>query len=278
VTRLEQYCPDCKNEVYGSVCKKCGLVLEDRPIYHYQSFHPDFSSYDDENPLRYIDEVEKPHYPDMSYRTYNTGITSNKELRRAFKRNIYGIQGKRYYEGYVEIKRICDTFQLSKNIRNYGVHLFRELLKTDFIKHTQNKFAVLGACLMIACKEYRYPLNFDDVANISTEVRSKIINAYKRILKFKNIKLPQLNLIDYLRFHMNKLNLTFEQRTEAYKLAHRVILYVNISGKKFSGYSGAIIRIISGMNYSNIVNKINVSEPTIYKRIKEIKKKGLVNE
>jgi len=253
-------CPDCKEKVYGTVCTNCGLVIEDRPL------AIELEIKDSETLSRTYSTSSSP---DIGFSTTHSKETTNKELARAFKKekNITKNDEWRYYEAYVEIKRICDYLQLGDKIFYEAMDIRRRFI---MVAKTQMKYAILNACVIIGCRMYKFPIFFKDIYEISTEDPKKIKKAYKRIINELNLRIPHLTLQDHILHYANVFDLTPTQRTKALEFAAIISKKVNMSGKKLSGYAGAIIKHITKKRNAELLKKLNITEPTICARIGEI--------
>lgn len=209
--------------------------------------------------------------PDIGYWTSHSRKTSDKNLKRAFKIEKPKDRYRYYYESYVEIKRICDTLQIGEKIFLEAMNIYKELFKLGFVRRIHMKFAILAACVMIATQIHKFPMSFKEIQEVSSENPKRIEKVYKKIRREMKIKILPLGLKDYILYYSNIFNLSPKEKIKALQLGNEVSTKINLSGKKLSGYCGAIIKYVTGMTYLKLEERINASGPTIQLRLREIK-------
>ena len=258
-------CPECKSEVYGDVCKNCGLVFESRPIVNLSK--------------RVLgDDVDKRtngwkwNYSSIEDATTHSNKTSNPELKKAFKRERVNDSkfGRKYLNGYYEIKRICDYLHLSKNVSNNAIYLLRTLIIRDFMGKTRRKYAVFVALVIISLRLDGIPFRYEQVYEYTSETPKSIKTAYYSVLNELGLKIPKFTLYQYVDYHCGLLGIFSYQRLSVLHTT-KLIEKAHISGKDPVGYSAAIIRYVTGISRKTLSKKLFVSAPVITWRYNEIK-------
>ena len=260
-------CPECKNEAYGNVCKECGLVFESRPIVNL--------------PERFLEEDKeiksngwKWSYSDIEDSTTHSKKTSSPELKKAFKREYTSDSkyGRKYLNGYYEIKRICDYLHFNENISNTAIYFLRVLIDNGYMARTRRKYATFAALVIIGSRLNRIPFKYEQIYEYTGESPKSIKNSYRAIVKDLGLKVPKFTLVQYLDYHCNLLKLNPNQKKKIIGIARILQDIKHISGKDPVGYSAAIIRYITGLKRRFLSKRFFVSEPVITWRYNEIKK------
>ena len=261
-------CPECKSEVYGNVCKNCGLVFESSPIINL----PKLIVEEERNKENQF-EGWKWDYSDLEDSTVHSNKTSNKELKKAFKREHVNDSkyGRKYLNGYYEIKRICGYLQLNKNISNTGIYFLRILIDKEYMSKTRRKYATFSALIIIAARLNHIPFSYEQIYEYTEETPKSIKNAYYSILKELHLKIPKFMLLDYLDYHCNLLGLSFNQKKKILGLARIFQKNIRMNGKDPVGYSAGLIRYVTGLKRLYLSKMLYISEPVITWRYSEIK-------
>ena len=262
-------CPECESEVYGDVCKECGLVIEENPIVNIpERIVRDDMTTENQN------EGWSWKYSDIGDSTIHSKKTTNPELKRAFKRENVddGVFGRRYLNGYYEIKRICGIMGLGSNIFNTAVYILRLLMKTDYFSGNRKKFANFMALVIVGARLNKLPVRYEEIYEYTSESPKSIKSAYKHLIKYLELDIPNFTLSEYVNYHCNVLGLNYIIRQKCCELAKLVEEKMHISGKGPIGFSAAIIRIVSGLQRKDISEKLYISEPVITWRYNEIER------
>jgi len=258
-------CPECKNEVYGTVCKNCGLVFESKPVTNLQKRSLKDDVDNRTNGWRWS-------YSSLEDATTHSDKTSNPELKKAFKREHVNDSkfGRKYLNGYYEIKKIVGNLRLSRNISDTAIYLLRTLIEREYMVKTRRRYAIFAALVIIGSRLNNIPFRYEQVYEHTPETPKSIKSAYYSIVNELKIKIPKFTLVQYIIHHCNLLGI--------YSPLRQTILYTtmliekeHISGKDPVGYSAAIIRHVTGISRKTLSKKLFVSAPVITWRYNEIK-------
>ena len=258
-------CPECNSEVYGDVCKNCGLVFESRPIVNLSK--------------RVLgDDVDKRtngwkwNYSSIEDATTHSDKTSNPELKKAFKRERVNDSkfGRKYLNGYYEIKRICDYLHLGKNVFNNAVYFLRTIINREFMVKTRRRYAIFTALVIISLRLNGIPFRYEQVYEYTSETPKSIKTAYYSVLNELGLKIPKFTLFQYVNYHCNLLGVSSQEK-QLVLYTTLLIEKAHISGKDPVGYSAAIIRYVTGISRKTLSKKLFVSAPVITWRFNEIK-------
>ena len=204
-------CEECESEVDGSVCKKCGLVIDDSPI----------ATGNDGYPSRKFDTTT----------LYSAGIRGwdsplSPKIRKMSK--AFNPRYQKKYEDYVYVKayegisKLCASLRIPNLVKNEALNLFRGIrtLDKDFFK--KNKLApIYLACIKIACKINDYPIMNHDLANVIdykisksnknlSYMEKKFNRAYREILRLYNLRIKTPEHPNFINYACNILKLPYE--------------------------------------------------------------------
>lgn len=259
-------CPLCKEEVYGTVCTSCGLVIDEKPIY----YGPEYENNKEEKARSYI----KWDTPDIGTLTTHSTYTKSHELKKAFKIEKEYLKPDKFGRNYIiacaDIKRMCNSLRLLKIHYKKAVFILKALMRIEYIKKSRNKFATYAACIILATRLLRYPIDFGDVYKVSTEEPVKIKKAYTKIRNKLKYRITPFTLQEYLIYHTNKLGFDYKKSLKLLKFAKKITKTLNLDGKKMAGYSAAVIRMKTGMRRRDLSLRLGITEPTITSRMNEL--------
>lgn len=262
-------CPECESEVYGNVCKGCGLVFKSRPITNLPKLivEEDMSK---ENQF----EGWKWDYSNLEDSTVHSNKTSNKELKKAFKREYVNDSkyGRRYLNGYYEIKRICNYLRFGNNVSNIAIYFLRTLIERNYMTKTRRKYATFAALVIVGARLNNTPFRYEQVYEYTEETPKSIKNAYSSILRELHLKMPKFTLLEYLDYHCNILGLSFLQKKKILGLARIFQKNIHMNGKDPVGYSAGLIRYVTNLKRLYLSKKLHISEPVITWRFGEIRR------
>lgn len=262
------YCPECKEEVYGNTCKNCGLIFESRPIVNLPKLIVE-KDIGKENQF----EGWRWNYSSLEDSTVHSNKTSNKELKRAFKREYSSDKkfGRKYLNGYYEIKRICECLYFNKNISNTAIYFLRTLIDREYMSKSRKKYATFAALVIISARLNHIPFRYEQIYEYTEENQKSIRIAYKNVVTELGLKVPKFTLAEYLEYHCGLLRLDFILQRKIVGFAEIFQSNANIGGKDPSGYSAAIIRYFTGLKRRYLSKRLYVSEPVITWRFSEVK-------
>ena len=267
-------CPECKSEVYGNVCKECGLVFDSRPIV--MDFKSNINGKDlDEEDGSFNRGSLKWHSPDILYTTVHSKKSKNKELKRAFEHEYKTTHlkkfGSKYLNGYHEIKRIVNSLRFNNNVLNTAVYFLRVLIEREYMTKTRRKYATFAALVIVGARLSKIPFRYEQIHEHTEETPKSIKNAYQSVLRELNLKVPKFTLFEYLDYHCNLLGLDFIQKKKIMGFARIFQDNIHTNGKDPVGYSAAFIRYVTGLKRRYLSKVLFVSEPVITWRFNEIK-------
>ena len=262
-------CEECKKliNLENGVCTNCGLVFEDHPI----SYDLGFSKNEEES-------EKSPSFiswdsPDISYATLHSKKTHNPELKRAFKienQNGSYLYGRSYINAYVEIKRICIDMGLSETIRQNATYWLRLLLKKGYIQKSYKKYACYAALIILVARSiFRLPVKFTEMIEHSDENIKDIKKAYGELRRELKIASNPFYLFEIVQYHCNKIGIFNAEQKKYVEFAKNVKI---VSGRDLYGYSAAIIKMMTRKTRKDISKLLDVSEPVITARERELRK------
>lgn len=270
-------CIECGNETDGRVCKKCGLVIDLRPI------ALDSSSY----PSRRMD-ITTLYAADM--RGWSHPLSPN--IRKAGRDFVPKYQ--KQYDDYVYIKayevisKLCASLKLTKNIKFEALNLFKGIKKIEPKFFQINKLApTYLACIKIACKINNFPIsNYDLSKTIDYEVskpskknlgymEKKFNKSYRAILKLYKLKIKNPEHPSFINYACNRLNIPYSFTRNLHEKYTQFNKYF-APHFRIEGYILALIYIYGRdefkLTLKKLEKKFHVSSLTISNRKNEILK------
>lgn len=231
-SKKEVQCPECSSqnsikfipEKAETVCKLCGLIIEDR------IFNTSF------NDKRFFDkkqEKERSHYGPFNInfsfgsntvidtsRIKNYNYKKKYERLKKTQRNANSSSCSNYRPAYFQFDRICTNLEISKRVKLAAFKLYVEAQKRNLIKG-RSIIGMVIVCLYYVCRQFGYLRLLCDFApeleghiDIEESTKSEEIylhKCYKVLLNILNLKPLPLNFSQLLvRFHHDlHLNDTF---------------------------------------------------------------------
>lgn len=260
---------ECGNiiEVEEKVCKNCGLVYIEKEIVNLPQRNTEDKIYMMESSVSSIT-------PDLESHTYHSKNTSNKELNRAFAREIYYQDNdKNYYSGMIEIKRIGQNLSLSSTIIAEACFIYKKLLKDNFFKKYHRKNATIAATLFIAAKKWECPIIFSSISEAADIPLSKIRDAFIILMKEYDFRLPRSRLKEIINIYWNKFNeKDFQKYIKMLEIAEEIEKTCKTMGKSPMGYAAAIFYLVLDKTRKEVSEIMDVSMKTITVRKQEISK------
>ena len=148
----------------GSVCKKCGLIINEKNF--------DLSN----NDVRYFnrEEMEKkvrtgPPQNSLTDIHHSTRLkinnTSNLDLKRAFRQNNWlEWHQKNLLTAANELKRISSSLRLPDYVRDMSMTLYKRYIKSNVLSGRSIN-GMIAACLYYVCRKNRISRSLKEISN-----------------------------------------------------------------------------------------------------------------
>lgn len=275
-------CDECGNETNGIVCKKCGLVIDHRPIAQgidgYEPRRWDITTL-------YAANVRIWDSP-LSPKTRKKSMAFNPRYQKNYNDYVY-------IKAYEAITKICTSIKIPNLVRFEALNIFKGIRVKDpnFFKKIKLAPTYL-ACIKIACKMNDFPIMNHELAEAIdykldkddtnlTYMEKKFNKAYKEILKLYNMRISAPLYPNFITYACGQLKLpyTFTKIIYDQYIIFRPFLESHF---KLEGYVLAFIYLEAKKQHINITLKIlektfHISSLTISNRKKEILKKVIKN-
>ena len=201
-------CEDCKEEVLESVCRNCGLVIEDRPLVN-NAFAVGRKNFD----------ITTLHSVDS--RIYDHPLSPNiRKKSWCFNPRYQKDQDEyRYVKAYEQISKVCGILRMPDSVRYESLNIFKGLKKKD-----GSFFQVHGlaptylACIKIACRIHDFPISNHDLSQlIDYDIKikknsnvgymeKKFNRAFRHIIKIYKMHFSRPKKPNYINYVGIKLN------------------------------------------------------------------------
>jgi len=251
------YCYICKKDVYGSVCKECGLVLEDHPIDY--TLPQKIRSKFNKDKKVFVENFSHLLKPNIQYTNIND--------KKYYKKNT---KEYHYTKAYIEISKFCSMFKLGGMIKYEALNIYNNIYDKDknfFIKY--NLMPSYLAFIRLACKIHDFHINLKSIHNLCGI--KKFNRSYTETIKLLHINVPNPENPRYIGYVGKTLNLDYKKIVLIYKYYKRMKKDF-INGKQ-EGYILALYLLTNkNLTIKDLSVTFNISEPTISRRKKEVLK------
>jgi transcription initiation factor TFIIIB Brf1 subunit/transcription initiation factor TFIIB len=269
-------CEDCGEDIDGHVCKKCGLVLDSRPIAS--------------NSTGYVQRrMDATTLYSANHRIWQHPLSPNiRPASQSFKpRYQKKYLDYVYIKAYESISKLCAQLKLPNRIKFEALNLFKGIrkLEPDFFK-TYKLAPTYLACIKIACRLNDYPVLNHDLANVIdyqvakekknlSYMEKKFNRAYSAILRLYKLRIKSPKHPNFIDFVCNRLGLPYSFIVKVHekytKLRERFQPHFRIEG-----YILAIIYLLGHKMYGFYLKTLerifHTSSKTIINRKNEIEK------
>ncbi|KAF7703927.1 Transcription initiation factor IIB [Cucumispora dikerogammari] len=240
-------CPNCNSQnsiiedsIQGhTVCRKCGLITEDRLI----STEKEWRNLDDDSPTQSrIGSLSNPLLDNNVLDTLISGSAHN-FLSKTHLKNM--VRGKEAHlrTAYTIIQNFCERNNFPKNVLDRSKSIYR-IAETKNILKGKPINAVVGACIYIACRHEGCPRTFKEVCS-RTGVPKKDIS------KCFNLIWPHLDKIkgifteDIVARFCSDLKIGIEEQKWAVMISKNLRENGCLAGKSPDSVAAAVIYLIT---------------------------------
>jgi transcription initiation factor TFIIB len=283
-------CPDCGSKnIYHkadrgeTVCRECGLVIEDRMI----DFGQEWRDFDDDS--RSKKRTGAP-ISDTSYDKglgteigttsdyYKLGKDKDKFFRlRKWQYRISTAIERNLKVALAELKRVSSYLKLPKQVEEEAARIYRLAVQKGLVRGRSMESVVAGA-LYAACRRHEVPRTLDEMGEASGIEKKEIGRTYRFITRELGISIRPSNPSDYIPRFASALKLSPETQSksvEILEMARRVEL---TSGRGPTGIAAAALYVASLIHgekrtQREVADVAGVTEVTIRNRYKELIKK-----
>jgi len=285
-------CPDCasknifKNSEKGeTVCRDCGLVIEDRMI----DFSQEWRDFEDD-----AGASKRRTGAPSSQTSYDQGLgteigtTSDyyklggKDKDKFFRLRKWQYRISTAIErnlkvALAELKRVSSFLKLPKQVEEEAARIYRLAVQRGLVRGRSMESVVAGA-LYAACRRHEVPRTLDEMGEASGIEKKEIGRTYRFITRELEISIKPSNPSDYIPRFASALKLSPETQSKSVEILDMARDVELTSGRGPTGIAAAALYVASLIHgekrtQREVADVAGVTEVTIRNRYKELIKK-----
>jgi len=282
-------CPECggsnlfANRDKGeTICRDCGLVLEDKMI----DFSQEWREFDSEQ-----GESKRRAGAPMTYTQYDQGLGTevgqktdlfqlggkdrNKFFRlRKWQYRISTAIERNLKLALAELKRVSSYLKLPKMVEEESARIYTLAVQRGLVRGRSMESVVAGS-LYAACRRHDVPRTLDELSEASGIEKKEIGRTYRFITRELGIKILPSNPADYIARFASSLKLSPEAQSHAVEILDIAQKRELTSGRGPTGIAAAalyVAALIHGEKRTQreVADVAGVTEVTIRNRYKEL--------
>jgi len=281
-------CPECgsnnllaDNERGELVCKKCGLVIEDKMI----DFGQEWREFENDQ------EKRRRTGAPMTYTRFDRGLGTdigqrgdifqldgkgmNKFLRlRKWQYRISTAIERNLKLALAELKRVASYLKLPKAVEEEAAKIYTLAVQRGLVRGRSMESVVAGA-LYAACRRHEIPRTLDELSEASGIEKKEVGRTYRFITRELGIRILPSNPVDYIPRFASALKLTAETQSKSVEILEMAEKADLTSGRGPTGIAAASLYVAALMNdekrtQREVADVAGVTEVTIRNRYKEL--------
>ena len=282
-------CPECGSkdlilhkEQGEIICKKCGLVIEDKMV----DFGQEWREFDHEQ----ADKRRRTGAP-MTYTKYDRGLGTdigqkgdvyklsgkerNKFLRlRKWQYRISTAIERNLKLALAELKRVASYLKLPKAVEEEAAKIYTLAVQRGLVRGRSMESVVSGA-LYAACRRHEIPRTLDELSEASGIEKKEVGRTYRFITRELEIRILPSNPVDYIPRFASALKLSAETQSKAVEILEMAEKADLTSGRGPTGIAAASLYVAALTNdekrtQREVADVAGVTEVTIRNRYKEL--------
>ncbi|MBT3298117.1 transcription initiation factor IIB [archaeon] len=291
-------CPDCgsKNIFHNrekgeTVCRECGLVIEDRMV----DFSQEWREFDDDT-----GPSKRRTGAPSSHTSYDQGLGTEigsssdyyklggKDKDKFFRLRKWQYRISTAIErnlkvALAELKRVSSFLKLPKQVEEEAARIYRLAVQRGLVRGRSMESVVAGA-LYAACRRHEVPRTLDEMGEASGIEKKEIGRTYRFITRELEISIRPSNPSDYIPRFASALKLSPETQSKSVEILEMARKVELTSGRGPTGIAAAALYVASLIHgekrtQREVADVAGVTEVTIRNRYKElIKKLNLTKE
>jgi len=284
-------CTDCgsrnihhNSERGETVCRECGLVIEDRMIDFGQEWR-DFQD-DSGGSRRRTGAPSSATSFDQGLGTeigttsdyYKLGKDKDKFFRlRKWQYRISTAIERNLKVALAELKRVSSYLKLPKQVEDEAARIYRLAVQKGLVRGRSMESVVAGA-LYAACRRHEVPRTLDEMGEASGIEKKEIGRTYRFITRELEISIKPSNPSDYIPRFASALKLSPETQSKSVEILEMAREIELTSGRGPTGIAAAALYVASLIHgekrtQREVADVAGVTEVTIRNRYKELIKK-----
>ncbi len=285
-------CPDCgstniyhKTDKGETVCRECGLVIEDRMV----DFSQEWRSFEDDGGQSGKRRTGAPTSQtsfDQGLGTeigttsdyYKLGKDKDKFFRlRKWQYRISTAIERNLKVALAELKRVSSYLKLPKQVEEEAARIYRLAVQKGLVRGRSMESVVAGA-LYAACRRHEVPRTLDEMGEASGIEKKEIGRTYRFITRELEIKIRPSNPSDYIPRFASALKLSPETQSKSVEILEMARKIELTSGRGPTGIAAAALYVASLIHgekrtQREVADVAGVTEVTIRNRYKELIKR-----
>ena len=287
-------CPECasKNifrdqERGETICRDCGLVIEDRMV----DFSQEWRDFQDDGG----GESKRRTGAPASQTSFDQGLGtevgttsdfyklgSDRERNKFFRLRKWNIRISTAIErnlkvALAELKRVSSFLKLPKSVEEEAARIYRLAVQKGLVRGRSMESVVAGA-LYAACRRHEIPRTLDEMGEASGIEKKEIGRTYRFVTRELEISIRPSNPADYIPRFASALKLTAETQSKAVEILEMARDIELTSGRGPTGIAAAALYVASLIHgekrtQREVADVAGVTEVTIRNRYKELIKR-----
>ena len=285
-------CPECgstnlvSNKERGeTICKNCGLVIEDKMI----DFGQEWREFDQDQSAK-----RRRTGAPTTYTKYDRGMGTDVGQ----KGDIYKLAGKgknKFFRlrkwqyristaiernlklALAELKRVSSYLKLPKSVEEESARVYTMAVQRGLVRGRSMESVVAGA-LYAACRRHEVPRTLDELSEASGIDKKEIGRTYRFVTRELGIRILPSNPVDYIARFASALRLSAETQSKAVEILEQAQNSELTSGRGPTGIAAASLYVAALINNEKrtqreVADIAGVTEVTIRNRYKELLRK-----
>lgn len=281
-------CPECGSTSILSddergelVCKKCGLVIEDKMV----DFGQEWREFENDQ------EKRRRTGAPLSYTRFDRGLGTdigqrgdifqldgkgmNKFMRlRKWQYRISTAIERNLKLALAELKRVASFLKLPKAVEEEASKIYTLAVQRGLVRGRSMESVVAGA-LYAACRRHEIPRTLDELSEASGIEKKEVGRTYRFITRELGIRILPSNPVDYIPRFASALKLSAATQSKSVEILEMAEKADLTSGRGPTGIAAASLYVAALMNEEKrtqreVADVAGVTEVTIRNRYKEL--------
>lgn len=266
-----------------TICRECGLVIEDKMI----DFGQDHREFESDAGKGNGGRTGAPRTYTQFDQGLGTEVGQKSDLAKldTKDRNKFYKLRKWQYRistaiernlklALAELKRVSSFLKLPKSVEEEAAMIYTQAVQRGLVRGRSMESVVAGA-LYAACRRHEVPRTLDELSEVSNIEKKEIGRTYRFVTRELGISILPSNPADYIARFATALNLSPNTQTRAVEILEQAQQEELTSGRGPTGIAAAALYVAALMNgekrtQREVADVAGVTEVTIRNRYKEL--------